>query len=45
MTRDFTLEFNNNNEAKEAEQELMQCKDENNNRIFNMIDNRGDTSF
>ena len=45
MTRDFTLEFNNNNEAKEAEQELMQFKDENNNRIFNMIDNRGDTLF
>ena len=45
MTRDFTILLNDKIEAREVEQKLMQFKDENNNKLFDIIDNRGDSLF
>ena len=45
MTRDFLIEFNNEEELKEAESKLSNIVSKDNTKIFEEIDNRGDDLF
>ena len=45
MTRDFLIEFENNNDLIEAEKTLLEVKSSNGELIFSEVDNRGGDLF